>query len=82
MGRAESGAEESFSAGLVEYPQYTRPQMWEGRAIPDVLISGDHAKVEAWRRVEAERFTQERRPDLWAAYLAGQDRAKKVPPEA
>ena len=80
MGKAASGAEESFSAGLVEYPQYTRPQMWEGRAIPEVLISGDHGKVEAWRRAEAERMTRERRPDLWAAYRAGPDEAKKSPP--
>ena len=69
MGKEASGAEESFTAGLLEYPQYTRPQVWEGRAIPDVLISGDHAKVAAFRRSEAERLTRERRPDLWAAYL-------------
>ncbi len=59
--------EESFSDGLLEYPQFTRPQLWEGRAIPEVLLSGDHAKVRAWRLGEAERFTRERRPDLWAA---------------
>jgi tRNA (guanine37-N1)-methyltransferase len=69
MGAPHSAAEESFAAGLLEYPQYTRPQVWEGRPIPDVLISGDHAKVAAWRRAEAERLTQERRPDLWAAFL-------------
>ena len=57
--------------GLLEYPQYTRPQVFEGRPIPEVLTSGDHAKVAAWRRAEAERLTRERRPDLWAAYLAG-----------
>ncbi|HEY6992552.1 MAG TPA: tRNA (guanosine(37)-N1)-methyltransferase TrmD, partial [Xanthobacteraceae bacterium] len=55
---------------LLEYPQYTRPQLWEGRSIPDVLTSGDHAKVAAWRRAEAERLTRTRRPDLWAAHLA------------
>jgi tRNA (guanine37-N1)-methyltransferase len=70
MGKDASGAEESFSDGLLEYPQYTRPQVWEGRAIPDVLTSGDHGKVAAWRRAEAERITRERRPDLWARYRA------------
>jgi tRNA (guanine37-N1)-methyltransferase len=70
MGKEASGAEESFAQGLLEYPQFTRPQSWEGRAIPDVLTSGDHAKVAAWRRAEAENLTRARRPDLWAAYLA------------
>jgi tRNA (guanine37-N1)-methyltransferase len=79
MGKAASAAEESFAIGLVEYPQFTRPQVWEDRAIPPVLLSGDHARVEAWRRAEAERMTQERRPDLWAAYQAAQ---KKAPPQA
>ncbi|MGO9397571.1 MAG: tRNA (guanosine(37)-N1)-methyltransferase TrmD [Xanthobacteraceae bacterium] len=65
MGAAASGAEESFAGGLLEYPQYTRPQLWEGRPIPEVLLSGDHAKIAAWRRSEAERLTRERRPDLW-----------------
>ncbi len=68
MGKEASGAEESFAEGLLEYPHYTRPTVWEGRAIPEVLLSGDHAKVAAWRRAEAERLTRERRPDLWAAY--------------
>jgi tRNA (guanine37-N1)-methyltransferase len=67
MGKAESGAEESFSEGLLEYPQYTRPQAFEGMPIPDILLSGDHAKVAAWRRAEAEALTRVRRPDLWAA---------------
>lgn len=66
MGKAESAAEESFSNSLLEYPQYTRPQTFEGRPIPDILTSGDHAKVAAWRRTEAEQLTQGRRPDLWA----------------
>jgi tRNA (guanine37-N1)-methyltransferase len=66
MGKAESGQDESFSHGLLEYPQYTRPQEFEGRPIPDVLLSGDHAKVAAWRRAEAEALTQTRRPDLWS----------------
>jgi len=71
MGQQASGAEESFAEGLLEYPHYTRPQEFEGRAIPDVVISGDHKKVAAWRRAEAERLTRERRPDLWAAYQKG-----------
>ena len=68
MGQEASADEESFSQGLLEYPQYTRPQLFEGRGIPEVLTSGDHAKVAAWRRAEAERLTRERRPDLWEAY--------------
>jgi tRNA (guanine37-N1)-methyltransferase len=70
MGKEGSLAEESFADGLLEYPQYTRPQLWEGQPIPEVLVSGDHAKVAAWRRAEAERLTQARRGDLWAAHLA------------
>ncbi len=64
MGKEASGEDESFEQGLLEYPHYTRPRAWEGRAIPDVLLSGDHAKIAAWRRSEAERITRERRPDL------------------
>jgi tRNA (guanine37-N1)-methyltransferase len=67
MGKEASGADESFSDGLLEYPQFTKPPVWEGHAIPEVLLSGDHAKVAAWRRAEAERVTRERRPDLWNA---------------
>ena len=70
MGTPASGAEESFADGLLEYPHYTRPQLWEGRPIPEILLSGDHAKIAAWRRAEAERLTRERRPDLWAAFLS------------
>lgn len=66
MGHEASGLDESFSDGLLEYPQYTRPQEFEGVQIPEVLTSGDHAKVAAWRRSEAERLTATRRPDLWA----------------
>lgn len=77
MGKEASGGEESFAAGLLEYPQYTRPQVWEGRSIPDVLVSGDHAKVAAFRRSEAERVTRERRPDLWAAYIERIRRARE-----
>ena len=64
MGKQESGTEESFESGLLEYPHYTRPRTWEGRAIPEVLLSGDHARIAAWRRAEAERITRVRRPDL------------------
>ena len=69
MGAADSSAEESFTDGLLEYPHYTRPQLWEGLPIPEVLTSGDHGKIAAWRRAEAERLTRERRLDLWAAFL-------------
>ena len=72
MGKEASAAEESFAEGLLEYPQYTRPPVFEGEPIPEVLTSGDHAKVAAWRRAQAERLTRERRPDLWAAYQARQ----------
>jgi len=68
MGKEESGLSESFAEGLLEYPQYTRPNTFEDRPIPDILIGGNHAKVAAWRRAEAERLTRERRPDLWQAY--------------
>jgi tRNA (guanine37-N1)-methyltransferase len=67
-GNEGSLAEESFSQGLLEYPHYTRPRDWEGRSIPDVLLSGDHNKIALWRREQAERLTRERRPDLWAKY--------------
>ena len=78
MGNAGSLGEESFADGLLEYPQYTRPPVFEGRPIPEILVSGDHAKVAEWRRAEAERLTRERRPDLWAAYQSRKD-AKKAP---
>ena len=65
MGAASSGAEESFEQGLLEYPHYTRPQEWDGRTIPEVLRSGDHAKIAAWRKSQAEIDTRLRRPDLW-----------------
>ena len=64
MGKQESGEDESFENGLLEYPHYTRPREWEGRSIPDILLSGDHKKIAEWRRAESERLTQERRPDL------------------
>ncbi len=71
MGASVSCAEESFAGGLLEYPQYTRPRLWEGQPIPTILLSGDHAKIAAWRRHEAERLTRERRPDLWGRGTPG-----------
>jgi tRNA (guanine37-N1)-methyltransferase len=68
MGAAESAHEESFADGLLEYPHYTRPAEWQGRAVPDILLSGDHGKIAAWRHAEAETITRARRPDLWHAY--------------
>jgi tRNA (guanine37-N1)-methyltransferase len=76
MGAASSGEEESFEAGLLEYPQYTRPYEWEGRRIPEVLRSGDHAKIAAWRKLRAEEDTRLRRPDL----LARHGDARRSPP--
>ena len=70
VGDAEGLTEESFADGLLEYPQYTRPQLWQGRPVPEVLVSGDHGRIRAWRRSEAERLTRERRGDLWERYLA------------
>jgi tRNA (guanine37-N1)-methyltransferase len=70
LGNAESSVEESFSNGLLEYPQYTRPTDWEGLRIPEVLLSGHHGRIAAWRRSLSERLTKERRPDLWRAHLA------------
>jgi tRNA (guanine37-N1)-methyltransferase len=68
MGKEASGTDESFAEGLLEYPHYTRPAVFEGQTIPEVLTGGDHGKVRAWRLAEAERLTKARRPDLWAAY--------------
>jgi tRNA (guanine37-N1)-methyltransferase len=79
LGAAASAVDESFSEGLLEYPQYTRPQEFEGAAIPDVLTSGDHAKVAAWRRAQAEALTKARRPDLWAGYPGRQKSGPKGP---
>ncbi|MFP4328722.1 MAG: tRNA (guanosine(37)-N1)-methyltransferase TrmD [Paracoccaceae bacterium] len=70
LGNAASIEEESFSDGLLEHPQYTRPAEWEGRPIPEVLMSGHHAEIAKWRRAEAERLTRERRPDLWQEWRA------------
>jgi len=73
MGAASSGHEESFEDGLLEYPHYTRPVEWEGRTIPEVLRSGDHAKVAAWRKQQAKDDTRSRRPDLWERYTNARD---------
>jgi len=70
VGRSESLEEESFERGLLEYPHYTRPQSWQGREVPEVLLSGHHERIKAWRISQAERITRERRPDLWARHLA------------
>jgi tRNA (guanine37-N1)-methyltransferase len=73
MGNQVSPVEESFERGLLEYPQYTRPAEWQGRKVPEVLISGHHEKVRQWRQAQAERITEQRRPDLWARYLKEPD---------
>lgn len=73
MGAEASGEDESFETGLLEYPHYTRPALFEGHAIPQVLTSGNHALIRQWRRSEAERLTRERRPDLWKRYRASDD---------
>jgi len=79
LGCAETLGEESFAAGLLEYPQYTRPQLWHGRAVPEVLVSGDHRRIREWRRAQAERLTRERRPDLWERYLAAKSSVGEHP---
>jgi tRNA (guanine37-N1)-methyltransferase len=66
VGKMESLADESFEGGLLEYPHYTRPEVWRGRRVPELLLSGHHERIRTWRREAAERITQERRPDLWA----------------
>jgi tRNA (guanine37-N1)-methyltransferase len=72
IGTAEALAEESFASGLLEYPHYTRPAVWHGRTVPDTLVSGDHGRVRAWRRAQAELLTRQRRPDLWERYCAAE----------
>jgi tRNA (guanine37-N1)-methyltransferase len=66
MGKDQSGDDESFEGGLLEYPHYTRPRDFEGRSIPETLLSGDHARIARWRREQSEKLTRERRPDLWS----------------
>ncbi len=80
LGEAASLTEESFEDGLLEHPQLTRPRTFEGRDIPEVLLSGDHAKVAAWRKAQREDITRERRPDLWAARLANQQPKGAIKP--
>ena len=75
MGAASSGVEESFETGLLEYPHYTRPVIWEGRTIPEVLRSGDHARIAAWRKGQAETDTRLRRPDLWERHEGARDQS-------
>src|SRR3546814_16687174 len=70
MGEAASLEEESFERGLLEYPLYTRPQVWDGRSVPEVLLSGHHERIRSWRLAEAEKVTRERRTDLWTRYEA------------
>lgn len=70
MGAAESALDESFSAGLLEYPHYTRPAEWQGRRVPEVLLSGHHGAVAAWRQAQSELITRERRPDLWVSHVS------------
>lgn len=76
LGNAASTEEESFAAGLLEHPHYTRPAEWQGHTIPPVLLSGNHAEIERWRYEQAQALTKARRPDLWAAWQAGQDKAE------
>ncbi len=77
IGREESLSEESFERGLLEYPQYTRPAEWQGRTVPETLLSGHHEKIRAWRLAQAEEVTRKRRPDLWETYLAAKGIEKK-----
>ena len=70
IGREASLEEESFARGLLEYPHFTRPQTWDGRAVPEELLSGHHERIRAWRQSRAEEATRQRRPDLWARYVA------------
>ena len=73
VGDPETLDEESFEKGLLEYPHYTRPRVWEDRVVPEVLLSGHHERIRAWRRAESERATRERRPTLWARYVASRE---------
>ena len=68
LGNEKSASEETFENGLLEYPQYTKPQIWEQKSVPDVLLSGDHAKIKDWRLSQSEAITRVRRPDLWQKY--------------
>lgn len=74
MGNRASMIEESFQNGLLEYPHYTKPAVWEGREVPEVLLSGNHKKIDEWRQTQAENYTKHRRPDMWAAYQANKNK--------
>ena len=80
IGASASLAEESFNEDLLEYPQFTRPQIWEGRPVPDILLSGHHARIREWRRSQSEAVTKSRRPDLWSRYLSRQASSKAKSP--
>jgi tRNA (guanine37-N1)-methyltransferase len=82
MGTADSAVEESYTNNLLEYPHYTRPADWQGRRVPEILLSGHHAEVAAWRREQAERITRLRRPDLWARHEAATTKAPVASPAA
>jgi tRNA (guanine37-N1)-methyltransferase len=82
LGNAASTEEESFARGLLEHPHYTRPTVWEGRKLPEVLLSGHHARVAEWRRAQGEGLTRDRRPDLWAAYLKLRGMAGQAPEQS
>ena len=77
LGNADSAVDESFSHGLLEYPQYTRPRTWRGHEVPEILLSGHHGRIDAWRQAQSEAITKARRPDLWVAWA----RAKGIDPE-
>ncbi len=74
MGNRASMIEESFQDGLLEYPHYTKPAVWDGREVPEVLLSGNHKKIDEWRKEQAENYTKNRRPDMWAAYQANKNK--------
>ena len=78
VGCSAALGEESFAEGLLEYPHYTRPQVWEGRPVPDVLVSGDHQRIRAWRHQQSKGLTRERRPDLWRRYCARAATSREV----
>jgi len=82
VGEPESVAEESFERGLLEYPHYTRPRSWRGLDVPDVLLSGNHARIREWRLGEARRITRDRRPDLWAGYAGIELDARDASPQS
>lgn len=78
LGNESSAIEESHSESLLEYPQFTRPRVWQGIPVPETLLSGNHAEIAAWRKSEAERITRSRRPDLWQKYSAGDKHSRSL----